>query len=163
MCPWLSRQKLRWLKERGQPVAYIWCREFGGHYAEHLHIDYHMRPQFDAAYAMQLADWSDEDLGRLTSGELQKGGIAVSDEHGWLIKGCVHGNTSGEYIAAYLGKAEPNEITTAWGKIKKNEDKPKRRHKGTGPIEGTSKHDYRSGTSNSLAQQQIERYADDIC
>jgi hypothetical protein len=145
----------RWLNHRGLPVANIWSREFSNYHSEHFHAGYHMPPQYDASYAIQLADWLGEPLGP-TDGDSAT--IAASDDLGWLIRGCVRGNTTGQSIAAYLGKSEPSMIVTGWGKEKKNEDKPRRSQKGgEGPIVGTSKHDYRWGTSTSLGRAQRER------
>ena len=65
---------------------------------------------------------------------------------------------SGHHIAAYLGKAEPNDYLTAWGKTKRNHLKQRRRCKGgEGPIEGTSKHHYRWGTSLAVGRTQRDR------
>ena len=77
--------------------------------------------------------------------------VAMSVDNSWQVKRCRYGGVTGLGIAAYLGKAEPNEIVTAWGKVKPNEHKPKYKYQGgTGLIEGTERRAYRWGTSRSL-------------
>lgn len=148
----------RWCLYRSVPVEFIWVREFGAHHGEHLHLGYHMRPCLDDAFANQLANWLDENKRVITRTEKADGLIAVSDENSWHIAGCIQGNTSGEFIAAYLGKSEPNEIRTAWGYDKRNKQKYRRRLTSiNGPIEGTYKHHYRWGTSLLVGRTQRDR------
>ena len=151
---------LRWLKYRGIPVALIWVREYSSKYwndGEHLHIGYHMTVKHDLAFARQLAQWLDEDIG---DSDGRKDTIVMSELSSWNIRGCVRGNTTGKGIAAYLGKSEPNTITTAWEKEKPNKRKHnnKKPMDGNGPIECTDKHHYRWGTSTSLGPKVREEY-----
>jgi hypothetical protein len=148
-------KNLRWMKYRNIPVANIWVREYSEKRGEHFHIGFHQVDSFDVAFADQVAEWFDEEVG-----EWGQGGdlIAQSSENNWNIKRCIRGGTSGENIAVYLGKAEPSEIRTAWGKSKPNNRKPRRgKRGGTGPIEGNGKHAYRWGTSTLIGQAQRER------
>lgn len=147
---------MRWLKHRGIPVAFVWVREYSSYHGEHLHIGYHMQEKYDADFAGQIAIWLDEDIGESDG---HKGTIFMSEMKSWNIRKCIRGNTSGKFIAAYLGKSEHNKITTAWGKTKINKRKPIRRKddSGFGPIEGTEKHHYRWGTSYGIGRTQRDR------
>jgi hypothetical protein len=145
----------RWCRLRGIPVVNIWVREFCTHHREHLHIGYHMPSHYDADYAAQLALWLDEDIGPHDGKDRT---VFKSELGSWLVARCVKGGSSGHHIAAYLGKAEPNDYLTAWGKAKRNHLKQRRRCKGgEGPIEGTSKHHYRWGTSLAVGRTQRDR------
>ncbi|PVA05203.1 hypothetical protein DC363_16365 [Thalassorhabdomicrobium marinisediminis] len=146
-----------WMSYRGIPIANIWVREWCRAQGEHFHFGYHQQSEFDREYAMQMADWLDEPLADNRS--LEAEAIAHSIDSSWDIRRCVRGGTSGVCIAAYLGKAEPSEIITGWGKTKVNGSKPRRGRKGgQGPIEGNDKHAYRWGTSTSLARTQRDRH-----
>jgi len=154
MIDFLNRHA-RWCRVRGIPVVNIWVREFCSHHGEHFHMGYHMPSHYDAGYAAQLASWLDEDIGPNDDGSAC---VAVSELRSWKIDRCVKGGSSGHHIAAYLGKAEPNDYLTAWGKTKRNHLKQRRRCKGgEGPIEGTSKHHYRWGTSLAVGRTQRDR------
>lgn len=145
-----------WMDYRDIPVANLWGREYCTHHREHFHIGYHQQSQYDMDYAIQIAEWLEEPFG--DDSDLDPKTIAHSIYGSWNIKQCVKGGTSGVCIAAYLGKAEPSQIVTAWGKPKINKAKPRRGSKGgQGPIEGNGKHAYRWGTSTSLGRAQRDR------
>jgi hypothetical protein len=145
----------RWCTWRGIPVVGIWVREFCHHHQEHFHLGYHMPAQHDADYAAQCALWLDEKVGPRTENPAT---VVTSELGSWQIDGCVKSGSSGHHIAAYLGKAEPNDYLTAWGKTKRNHMKQRRRCKGgEGRIEGTSKHHYRWGTSLAVGRTQRDR------
>jgi hypothetical protein len=147
-------KNIRWLSHRGIPVANIWVREYSDYHQEHFHFGYHMPAEYDRAFTQQLAAWLDEGIASHDDDST----IAISEENSWNIRGCIRGNTTGQFIATYLGKSEPNEIITGWGKTKRNERKLRRRVRGgLGPIEGTSKHHYRWGTSTLLGRTQRDR------
>jgi hypothetical protein len=145
-------KNLRWMKYRDMPTANIWSREHAPRPGEHFHLAYHQRDELDVAFVNQIADWLDEDVSEWgTGGKL----VAQSDEGSWNIKRCIRGNTSGCTTAAYIGKAEPNEVITARGKVTKNDRKPNHKwHGGFGPIEGNGKHAYRWGTSTLIGRTQ---------
>ena len=114
-----------------------------------------MLSHYDADYAAQLASWLDEDL---SPHDDDSACVAVSELRSWKIDRCVKGGASGHHIAAYLGKAEPNDYLTVWGKTKRNHLKQRRRCKGgEGPVEGTSKHHYRWVTSLAVGRAQRDR------
>ncbi|MEP5731954.1 MAG: hypothetical protein ABJL67_21545 [Sulfitobacter sp.] len=141
-----------WFRQRRIPICYIWVREYCHYHREHLHFGYHIPPEYDAAFARQLALWLDEEVGPPTE---KPSTIVASVLGSWQIDGCIKGDTSGHHIAAYLGKSEPNDYRDGWGKLRRNNLKKRRRLKGgEGPIEGTSKHHYRWGTSLSLGRTQ---------
>ena len=145
----------RWMKYRGVPVVYVWCREYSSHHGEHFHLGYHQIDELDAPYIEQAAKWFEQDLGAPVK---DADTIAQSVEGGWNIKRCIHGDDSGHRIAAYLTKAEPSEIITKWGKVKPNKQKPRRSLRGgDGPIEGNGKHTYRWGTSLLIGRTQRDR------
>jgi hypothetical protein len=148
-------KNLRWLKYREIPTANIWSREYSHHHGEHFHLGYHQRDELDVTFAEQIADWLDEDIGEWgTGGDL----VAQSTDGGWNIKRCIRGSSTGETIAAYITKAEPNEIVTGWGRVKPNTQKPRQRWRGgEGPIEGNGKHAYRWGTSTLIGRTQRDR------
>ena len=145
-----------WMGYRGIPVANIWVREYSTHHGEHFHMAYHQQDEHDAEYAVQLAEWTEEPMN--DDDGLDGRTVARSIYGAWDIQRCVKGDTTGTRIAAYLGKAEPSQIITGWGKIKINTSKPRRGHKGgTGPIKGNGKHAFRWGTSRSLGRTQRNR------
>lgn len=80
-------------------------REYSNYYGEHLHIGYHMPARYDAAFAQQLAKWFDEGIGEHDGEDAT---LALSEDKSWKITGCIRGDASGESLAAYLGKSEPN-------------------------------------------------------
>jgi len=138
----------RWSEYRGIPWAAIWAREQSRAVGEHLHIGFHQDATFDGEHARQLSEWTDEPIDMPPFGNSI---VAMSVDKSWQVKRCRYGGVTGQGIAAYLGKAEPSKIITAWGKIKPNERKPNRKHYGgTGLIEGTERRAYRWGTSRIL-------------
>jgi len=148
-------KNIRWLSYRSIPVANIWVREYSDYHHEHFHFGYHMPAEYDEAFAQQIAAWLDEGI---EPPDDDASTVAMSEDGSWNIRRDVRGNTTGQNIAAYLGKSEPNEITTGWGKTKRNERKHRRRVRGgLGPIEGTSKHHYRWGTSTLIGRTQRDR------
>ena len=147
---------LRWMKHRNVPVAYIWSREYSRHPREHFHMGYHQVDDLDADYIEQIAAWCEEEIKEQGSNDAT---VAQSVFGSWNIRRCIKGGTSGTNIAAYLTKAEPNEITTKWGKVKPNNHKPRQSHHGgDGPIEGNGKHAYRWGTSTLIGRTQRDRH-----
>jgi hypothetical protein len=145
----------RWCTYRSIPVCGLWVREFGRHHQEHLHIGYYMAREHDQALANQLSDWLDETIGTHDGKEST---VYISDDQNWHIGRCIKGGTSGLHIAAYLGKSEPNNYSSGWGKPRRNNLKVKRKQTGgEGPIEGTAKHHYRWGTSLAIGRTQRDR------
>ena len=144
-----------WCIYRKIPVYHIWVREYGSHHGDHFHMGYHMPAEHDHDYAAQLADWFEEAIRRHDGSDAI---ISTSELNSWQIRGCLRGNTTGRYIAAYLGKSEPNDYTDGWDKQRINTLKHRRGYKGgEGEIEGTTKHHARWGTSLPIGRDQRDR------
>lgn len=145
----------RWCDWRCIPLINIWVREYGSHHGEHFHLGYHMTSEHDLAFSKQLSNWLDEGVGE-HNGKPET--LFNSELRSWQIDHCVKAGTSGQNIAAYLGKAEPNEYVTGWGKVRRNSLKQRRRQVGgIGPIERTTKHHYRWSTSEAIGRTQRDR------
>ncbi|MCU9850617.1 hypothetical protein OEZ60_21860 [Defluviimonas sp. WL0024] len=138
----------KWFQHRGIPWAAVWVREYSKSIGEHFHMQYHQVAELDREYLAQLEEWTDE---LLNMGPFGSDVVGQSVENSWQVKRCRRGNQSGPSVARYLGKAEPNEITTGWGKVKPNERKLSRKHGGgLGLIDGAGQKEYRWGTSRNI-------------
>lgn len=110
----------KWLIHRDLPAFYIWVREATCEEAEHWHMGLHLPPRLDedfASYIGQLTgeppagDGSrkDRDAAEIARGEIGSGQIARN----------IRPERKGYFFVAYLGKAEPSEISFR-GRIRPN-------------------------------------------
>ena len=139
----------KWITARQMPCAFIWSREIGKARTEHLHLGFHLQSRFDALFADQCVRWFGEDK----SPKLKAKKVLAESQHGvWQIKASERGNSSGTRIAIYLGKDEPDTLSSAWRKLKPNLQKRCPVHPVTpGLIVGLGRNIYRHGTSRNIS------------
>jgi hypothetical protein len=139
-----------WHKERDIPWACIWSREVGSKVGGHLHLGTHQSDEHTEAFINQMPGWTGEK--RVFLKQRRSANLGHSEHQSWLVQCCTRKGQSGPDLAAYLGKDEPDYITTAWRVKRDNRSKRVLEHpcKG-GLIEGTTGAAYRHGTSRNIA------------
>ena len=68
----------KWITARQMPCAFIWSREIGKARTEHLHLGFHLQPQFDAPFADQCVRWFGEDK----APKLKAKNVLAESQHG---------------------------------------------------------------------------------
>lgn len=140
----------KWHKKRGIPWACIWGREIGKKVGEHFHMGTYTPEKYHGVYADQMSSWTGED--RIFPKYHRPDEVGLSTNNSWLIQCCRRSNKSGQDIAAYMGKDEPARRLMAYGRERDNKAKRITAHYGNGGlIEGTTRCEYRHGTSRNIA------------
>lgn len=143
----------KWVTGRGIFWACIWSREWTrqgrrGQAGEHWHIGIHLPRHLHGDFAKQIAAWTGEAIGAVSPSGRDS---AVSSRGAWHLS-VRSGRGGPALLAAYLGKAEPGEVTR-YGKRAPNLRKPRRdKFGGAGPIQGK-----RFGISKTLGATEQAR------
>ncbi len=116
----------KWFIRNSLPPFYIWVRENADNAGEHVHITFHGTKRLDTALKHYIARLTGEPSARRVGPDARsEGEFARGELSSWHLAKDTRPERQGVYLAAYLGKGEPSELSFR-GKRVPNRKKPLR-------------------------------------
>lgn len=115
----------KWMQRNSLPKFYIWVRERSASADEHLHLGLHV-PRKHRASLVVFLEKQFQDPVRLAPRSAQvrtEGEFACSESGSWHLAADTRPERGGLFLAGYLGKGEPSEVTFR-GALVGNRQKP---------------------------------------
>jgi hypothetical protein len=117
----------KWMQRTSLPTFYIWVREASISAEEHLHLGLHV-PKGQRSALVAFLEKQFHDPVRLAPRSAQvrtEGEFACSESESWHLAADTRPERGGLFLAGYLGKGEPSEVTFR-GTLLSNSRKPVR-------------------------------------